>query len=295
MAFRHRRGFAPPRAVRDAIAKLDAQADCQRIVQLLLSDEFPFDLVRANELALFHTFGSRSVATLLDRTREFERKGQKRYDDTRLLIGHILECGLDDERGQRALARMNHIHSHYRIPNDDFLFVLWTFIDFPIRWLEEFGPRPMTPHEQAAWFNCWVRIGARMGLRDVPADKPAFDAFADAYEQREFVPCDASRRVADATVRILQAWLPAPLRGLVLPVAACLMRPRLRDTLGYAQPPAVLRWLVRATLTLRGLVKRVFSLEKYPAALADALNRTYPGNRYEIEALGPGAPDTRAK
>ncbi|MFZ5443060.1 MAG: oxygenase MpaB family protein [Myxococcota bacterium] len=285
--FPRRRGLAPPRAVREAIAQLDAKRDALRIVQLLLSEEFPFDMLRATELALFHTFGSRSISTLLDRTGQFERHGQKRYDDTRLLIGHILECGLDDETGARALARMNRIHSHYRIPNDDYLFVLWTFIDFPIRWLAEFGHRPMTPHEQLAWFNCWVRIGERMGLRDLPQDKASLDVFVEAYEQREFVPCAASRRVADATVRVLQAWLPRPLRWLVPPLVSCLMRPRLRAALGHAAPPRWLLAVVRATLKVRGVVKRVFSLEKYPSVMADVLNRTYPGNRYDIDALGP--------
>ncbi|MGV3620875.1 MAG: oxygenase MpaB family protein [Archangium sp.] len=285
--FRHRRGFAPSREVRETIARLDAKTDAQRIVQLLLSDEFPFDIVRANELALFHTFGSRSISTLLDRTGQFSRAGQKRYDDTRLLIGHILECGLDDEVGARALAHMNRIHSHYRIPNEDFVFVLWTFIDFPIQWLGEFGHRALTPHEQTAWFNCWVRIGERMGLRDIPADKATFDAFAEAYEQREFIPCEASRGVADATTKVMKAWLPSPLRWLVDPVAASLMRPRLRQTLGYAEPPKWLSLMLRATLRIRRVVKRVFSLEKYPGLMSDTLNRTYPGNRYEIEHLGP--------
>jgi hypothetical protein len=290
-AFPRWRGLPPAAAVRKTIAGLDAKRDAHQIVQLLLSSEFPFDIVRANELALFHTFGSRSISTLLDRTGQFERRGQKRYDDTRLLISHIMECGLDDETGKRALAHMNRIHSHYTIPNDDFLFVLWTFIDFPIRWIADFGHRPFTAHESEAWFNCWTEIGRRMGLREIPADKVAFDAFVETYEQREFVSCAQNRRVADATVRVLQAWLPKPLRGLVLPIASCLMRPRLREALGYAIPSPWLVSLVRGVFKVRAFTKRFVSLEQYPAFLADSLNRTYPGNRYEIEELGPGPSD----
>jgi hypothetical protein len=47
--------------IRQEISQLDAQADCQRIVYLLTCYEFPFDITRSLELALFHTFGSRSV------------------------------------------------------------------------------------------------------------------------------------------------------------------------------------------------------------------------------------------
>jgi hypothetical protein len=132
------------------IAGLDAKQDCQRIVHLLTAYEFPWDFQRALELALFYTYGSASVAKILNATRQFSANGQKRYDDTRLLMTHIMDSGWDGEFGRRALERVNKSHGHYRIATDDFLFVLWTFIEFPIRWTTHFGPRPMTPHEQLA-------------------------------------------------------------------------------------------------------------------------------------------------
>ena len=101
-------GFAHAPAVRREIAALDARADCQRIVHLLATCEFPEDLLRSMELALFHTYGSRSVARLLDRTGEFRCRGQKRYDDTRLLIGQFIESGWDGEAGRRAIAQIAH-------------------------------------------------------------------------------------------------------------------------------------------------------------------------------------------
>ncbi|HEY1099714.1 MAG TPA: oxygenase MpaB family protein, partial [Myxococcota bacterium] len=283
----------PPHAdVAKHIASLDAERDAMQIVSLLAMHEFPWDIVRAHELALFHTYGSRSVSTLLDRTGEFRTRGQKRYDDTRLLIGHIIESAfggaavVEDDAGLRALAQMNHIHSFYAIPNDDYRFVLWTFIDFPIQWLKQYGRRAFTPHEERAWFNGWIEIGRRMGITDLPVDKAAFDAFVDAYEQREFVPCEASRNVADATIGVMQAWVPAPLRGSVVSVASCLMRPRLRTALGYPTPLAWLSSSIDAALKVRARFKRVLSFEKHPAALSDAVNRTYPGNHYSIEQLG---------
>ena len=74
-------------AIRAEIASLDADLDCQRIVHLLACYEFPFDITRSLELALFHTYGSVSVSRLLDRTGEFCKFGQKRYDDTRTRAG----------------------------------------------------------------------------------------------------------------------------------------------------------------------------------------------------------------
>ena len=103
----HRRPFGRAHAasVRREIEALDAQRDCQRIVHLLVAYEFPFDLLRSTEMALFHTYGSRSVSRLLDRTGEFAACGQKRYDDTRLLIAQFIESGWTTRPGGGRSSR----------------------------------------------------------------------------------------------------------------------------------------------------------------------------------------------
>ena len=280
-------GRAHAASVRQEIAGLDAVRDCQRIVHLLVAYEFPFDILRATELALFYTFGSRSVSRLLDRSGEFSARGQKRYDDTRLLIAQFIERGWDDDAGRRSIAQMNHIHARFGIPNDDYLFVLWTFIHFPMSWTDAYGWRSFTPHERAAWFNFWREIGGLMGLRDVPGTPEAFDDFIRGYEARELVPDPASQRVAEATVAVLAAWLPRPFRRLVRPIVACLVPARLLPAIGFAAPPRWMQAGVRGVLKLRARLKRVVSFERHPMLLAHSVNRSYPGNRYRIESLGP--------
>lgn len=281
-------GFRPNPAVAAEIATLDAERDCQRIVHLLTAYEFPFDITRALEVALFYTYGSDTVSALLDRTGEFRNHGQKRYDDTRLLIAHFMDTGWDGDVGRRAIARMNASHAHFRIPNDDFLFVLWTFIDFPIWWMGHFGRRPFTRHEQLAWFTFWHTIGGKMGLRDIPASKAAFDQFVDQYKRVHFVPCEASRRVAEATVTILENWFPAPLRPLVSPVVYALQEdPQFLRAVGATPSPRWLGALVRGSLRLLGRLQRHVVITAYPQTQDSVINRTYPDNRYEIEELAP--------
>lgn len=280
-------GRAHEASVRREIAGLDAGRDCQRIVHLLVAYEFPFDILRATELALFYTFGSRSISRLLDRTGEFASRGQKRYDDTRLLIAQFIERGWQDEAGRRSIAQMKHIHSRFDIPNDDYLFVLWTFMDFPLRWTDAYGWRAFTPHERAAWFNFWHEIGRLMGLRDIPGTPEAFDDFIRGYEARELVYDEANQRVAEATVAVIAAWLPRPLRRVVRPVVACLVPARLLPAIGFAAPPPWLEATVRGVLKMRARAKRIVSFERHPVLLAHSLNRSYPGNRYRIESLGP--------
>lgn len=288
MTYRKRWGFRPNPAVAAEIASLDAKADCQRIAHLLTAYEYSWDMTRALEVALFFTYGSNTVSRLLDRTGEFREHGQKRYDDTRLLIAHFMDTGWDGEVGRSAIARMNKSHAHYRIPNDDFLFVLWTFIDFPIRWTDEFAWRPMTRHEQTAWFHFWIGIGERMGLKDLPATRSEFDAFVHTYRQRHFVPDAASANVARATLKIMEDWLPAPLRPLVsLVVFSLIEDPDFIAAVGGKASPAWFRHGVRGGLRLLGRVKRVWAMGDYPIRAESAINRTYPGNRYQVEQLAP--------
>lgn len=283
-----RLGFMPDPEVAKEIARLDAHDDCQRIVHLLTSYEFPWDITRSLELALFYTYGSNRVSRLLDRTGEFRDHGQKRYDDTRLLIAHLMESGWDGDCGRRALARMNESHAHYTIPNDDFLFVLWTFIEFPIRWTSTSAHRPMTDHEQRAWFSFWRGIGERMGLRDVPHTKAALDAFVREYSKVHMVPDPASARVAEATMDILRGWLPDALRPLAAPIVYCLLdEPAFLAAVGASPSPAALGVVVRGALSALAGVRKVWAIGAYPNRVDDPLDRTYPDHRYRIEDLVP--------
>lgn len=281
-------GFMNNPAVATEIASLDAVKDCQRIAHLLTAYEFSWDITRSLEVALFYTYGSESVATLLDKTGEFEQHGQKRYDDTRLLIAHFMDTGWEHGEGARALARMNKTHGNYRIPQDDFRFVLWTFIAFPIDWMAKYARRAMTAHEQQAWFHFWIGIGERMGLTDLPANKADFDVWVDDYCAEQMTPNDASERVAAATVRIMENWLPKPLRGLVSPSVYSLMDDdRFVAAVRRQRPSAAFATVTKINLKLLGNLRKVWAIGAYPQTVQSPINRTYPDNRYEIENLKP--------
>ena len=273
--------------IRQEISQLDAQADCQRIVYLLTCYEFPFDITRSLELALFHTFGSRSVSRLLDATEEFAQRGQQRYDDTSMLIAQFMEAGWEQDLGHRAIERMNAIHARYRIRNDDFLFVLWTFIDFPMVWMASFGWRAFSAHESHAWFNYWIGIGQRMGLHDLPVDKASFDLWIQTYEQNEMVYDDSNARVAQATLSVMEHWFPAVLRRWVQHIVVCMLRPPLRQALGWATPPQWRIACIHGVLLLRARIKSFISIERYPNHLASRGYRSYPGGPLQPAQLGP--------
>lgn len=274
-------------AVRKELQSLDPIHDHQRMVHLLTAYEFPFDITRALELALFHTYASPRVSGLLARTGEFERQGQKRYDDTSRLISEFMESGYDSDKGQRAISHMNKIHGHYRIDNADFLFVLATFVFYPIDWINRYGWRKLTTSEELALFYFFREVGRRMNLSDLPNNLTELRAFTDAYEARYFRYTESNRKIADATVKIVQGWFPRLLHPLVQPTFAALINDKLRLAFGYQRPPGWFIGLTTGALWLRKWPLRWITFKPYPSLIAKTTFRYYPDGPPDIEAVGP--------
>lgn len=269
------------------ILKLDPERDHQRIMFLCAAHEFPFDMVRSLEFALFRTFAVPSIAALLDRTGEFRQRGQKRYDDTDLIMSQIYEFGYDSERGRKALERMNSLHGRFKIANDDFRYVLSTFIFEPIRWIDRFGWRPMVEQERLGLFYFWREVGKRMHIRDIPESFEEFERFNVEYEQSRFRYSDASRRTAAATRDVFLSWLlPKSLRKLGEPFVYALMDDRLCAAFGFPQPAAVTRKLVEGVLRMRARVVRHLPERRQPHSRSEMRHRSYPQG-YRTEELGP--------
>jgi mpaB/rubber oxygenase-like protein len=269
------------------ISGLDPERDHLRIVYLDLCYEFPYDIARADELALFRTYAVPSIGTLLDRTGEFVNRAQKRYDDTDLILSEILEHGYDSPRGRDALRRMNGLHRRFAITNDDFLYVLSAFVFEPPRWLDRFGWRVMTEVERQALFVFWRTVGRHMDIRDIPRSYEEFDTFNRAYEHDRFAFTPGGRRVADATIDMFLAWfLPRPLRRLGRPFLLSLLDDPLLSALRYDPPPRPLKALVEASVRARSAAVARLPERHQPRLRTRMPRRSYPAG-YRIQTLGP--------
>ena len=190
----------------DAIDRLDPVEDHERIVYLLGSCEFAWDIEKALEFALFRTYAVPSISGLLARTGAFRTNPRKRYDDTELLLSEISENGQDSARGRAAIARINEMHGHYRISNADMVYVLTTFVVEPVRWLERFGRRPMTDRERVAWTTYHRALGEKMGIAEIPEDYEGFEAHGRAYEAAQFRYADSNAEIAGVTRDLLLSF-----------------------------------------------------------------------------------------
>jgi hypothetical protein len=268
------------------IATLDPERDCEQIGFLLASCEFPWDTTRALELALLRTFGVAKGTPLLVATGELIHRTQKRYDDTVLILAEIQENGVDHPRGRAALRRMNQQHGRYAIPQDEYLYTLSTFVFEPIRWNARFGWRRMTSAERLATFQVWRRIGARMGIRDIPDEYAELERFNIAFEQANFRYAEHNHALAVATRTLMLGWfLPRALWPAAAPfVHALLDEPMLR-AVGFEPAPAPLRALVLGGMALRRRILRRLPPRRRPRLLTQKRHPTYP-NGYSIERLG---------
>lgn len=273
-------------AIAREIAQLDPQVDAQRIMYLLNAYEHPWLMRKALEFALFRTYAAPRISRLLKATNQFQQHGQKRYDDTSLLISTLIERGYDSPYGETAIARMNHWHGHYRIPNEDFLYVLSVFIYEPVRWITRFGWRTITPHEGEAIYHFWAEIGKRMGIQAIPASYADFEAFNLAYEREHFVYAESNYVIGEATVQVFLQWYPNWLRPAARQGIYALLDEPLRQAFGFPPAPAWLRQFLPQGLKGALAVQRLLPPRRQPYHFTEVANRTYP-HGHTLAALGP--------
>jgi len=268
------------------IERLDPERDNQRIMHLSFGYEFPWDSVRALEVALYRTYCIPSISTLLDRTGEFYKHAQRRYDDTAILMAEMCEWGYEEGRGKEALDRMNWAHSHFAIANNDFLYVLSTFIFEPIKWIDAFGWRKLSLNERLGYYYFWREIGKRMGIKDIPPTYEAFEAWTAAYEKANFRFADTNQRIGAATRDLFASWTPSVMAPFVRYGIYALLDADMLMAFGFPKPLPLTRPMIRGALRTRGRLIRWFPPRKAPHFFTDNPNRTHQ-HGYDIEKLGP--------
>jgi hypothetical protein len=268
------------------IEQLDPERDNMKIMYLSFGYDFSWDSTRSLEIALYRTYCVPSISALLDRTGEFYERTQRRYDDTSLIVSEMYKWGYLEGRGKEALERMNWAHGHYKISNDDFLYVLSTFIFEPIRWIDKFGWRKLSETERLAYYYFWREIGTRMRITNIPPTYAEYEKWSRDYEAATFRYAETNHRVGKQTRDLFASWFPRFFTPMVRYTIYAMLDDGMLQSFGFPKPLPLMRSLVGYGLRLRGNLVRLLPPRKTPHFFCDHRNRTYPKG-YSIERLGP--------
>ena len=273
---------------RDEIHRLDAEADCVRILQILTAHEFPWDMGRALGIALYRTYAVPSIGELLARTREFTERTQHRYDDTALILNDIMEHGFGPGRGRDALRRMNQMHRSYDISNDDYRYVLSTFVVMPVRWINDYGYgwRRLSDHEIAANTNYYRKLGRHMGIKEIPETYAQFHDLLDSYEEEHFAYTEGGRAVSDSTLELMVTFYPPRLSKPARKFSMAILDESLIEAFRYDPPSKAWRRSADIALKIRAKVVRWMKPREEPLWADQNPNiRSYPDG-YDVNRIG---------
>lgn len=284
---RHTEDMTSSVPTREASDGLDPKRDCQAIMRRLVGCEFPFDYRRSMiDLNFLKGLAAPRIAGPILGNGYLARFPQKRYDDTALFMMEFVKHGYDSPRGLAAIARMNQVHSHFRIRQEDYLYVLVGLMFEPVDWIDRYGWRPLTDTERQANYWFWRGVGERMDLTIIPPSYEAARQFKSDYEAEHFRRSRASVELVDMLFALVKSWVPRPLRPAVRPVMATLIDEPLFSCFDLDPPPAWLRTLVQASLRVRGRLAARFAQRRAPRFYMDGAVRSYPQG-YAIADLGP--------
>lgn len=271
----------------DRIQALRPERDYEEIHRLSTLYEFPFDHALGLQLAYYRSFGIPRISALLAGTGHILADPVKRAEDTGLMMVEMIEHGLDHDRSRTVLRKINGLHRPHLIGNDDFLYILGTFMIVPTRWIDRYGWRRISESERAAVYHFYRAVGERMNVADIPPDFDSYAAWFDAFEAEHFAFTPVNRQLLDASQELLVHRFPGWAEPLARRLGAALLDERLRDALGVPRP----RWLVRMAthvgFRLRAKVIRYTMTARPESAFTPGgVMRTYPDG-YDIAELGP--------
>jgi hypothetical protein len=270
------------------IHRLDAEADCRRITEILTTHEFPWDIEQALSLALYRTYAVPSIGQLLAETREFLDRTQRRSDDTALILTEIMRHGFEPGRGRDALRRMNQMHRSYDISNDDYLYVLSTFVVMPVRWINDlgYGWRRLTEHEITANTNYYRLLGKHMGIKEIPETYDEFYELFDSYEIAHFGYSEGGRAVSDATLRLMVDTVPRWQQPVFRKFTMALLDDRLIQAFRYDPPSRFWRTAAHLAMRLRAKIVRFMPPRVEPYRIENNPKiKSYP-NGYDPRRIG---------
>lgn len=228
----------------------------EQVYRRLAMVDLGSDTFFAHHLAYLRSAASPRISGLLAHTGHVEHASTKRATDTGLLVYSVIHHGLDSPQGRQLIATLNTMHGRWSIANEDFLWILGTFVVPTTRFLDRFAWRRVTEVEREATATWFSALGERMGLTALPTCYADFEAVVDDYEASELAPSEAADRLFGASLHLTDTVLPPILRPRARTLLGALFEPQVRTALRLPTPSLAVRAAVGAGMVARSLQAR---------------------------------------
>lgn len=235
------------------IAALDPVADADEIARLSLvvlhgSPALTYALFT---VAFMKQVAVPPMARILHRrgTGDIMQFAGRRNDDTIVFFGQLLDHGPDSVVGIEWIERLNRIHAHFPIRNDDSLYTLATLALDPHAITASLGGSPFTAVELEAHWRFWRRVALRQQIEGVPNSRTELTTWAAAYERTEYASSPEGRAVTHSLIdAFAERVLPRPLRPLATEIVSTFSPASLRHVHDLPEPRPAVAAAVRAVV-----------------------------------------------
>jgi len=198
---------------------------------------YPYPFRFGSYLAILRSLTIKPLIMQLYQHSQLNHQTYDRLMRTRQLIRTLIYFGLDSEKGQQAIATINHAHRFVQADNDDYLYVLSTFFLEPFRWNSHFEKNPILPQDQQIVIDFWRNVGQRMSIKHTFTALEDWQAFQQRYETEHMGYSDQGHELAIRSIeKLAKQAAPLGLRYLAQQVIIATIEPRVQRCLKLARP-----------------------------------------------------------
>ncbi|KAF9352680.1 hypothetical protein BGX26_009545 [Mortierella sp. AD094] len=181
----------------------------------------------------------------------------------------------DDARAKTAVDRINFLHSHYNITQEDFLYNLGLFVLESRYWIDRFDWRPLTELERNAILAVWTDLGRKIGIENIPETVREFEEWVENYELRNMKFAPVNTAMADSAIAISQSMVTTPeAKARVKKFFVAITNPRLRAAVGYGEPTKTQVFVSDSILWVRGCIVKYLMMPRTAPNLLTAMRAT---------------------
>jgi len=273
---------------------LSPRDDCEKIYFHLACHEFPWECYHGINFALFRGFASPSIASIFAGTSNFQNFTEKRLNDTNIIMHSWINYGIDSSQGRESMAHLIQIHNVFKksISNQDFVYMLCSFMVDTMRFIEVFGWRKLTNLEKEAIYFFWHKIGQRMNIKEIPGSLVECSELIEHYIESDKARQTDSGKVLSATLISMFAELHKPLPktfaiNCIHSLLFAIGGKTFIEKLGLPVPTVTMEVGILLIGWLRGKVMLFFPPRKIPNRLFETLMGKFYKAHGPIKDVGP--------